>query len=80
MMTNREILSRINQSGGGVSFAEGGELNGDSCGCSGKKFKYGGELMEDFNILRKMNEPFSTIQKNLKQSRSFVDDLVSKMK
>ena len=32
MMTNREILSKINQSGGGVSFDDGGEVKKD-CGC-----------------------------------------------
>ena len=80
MLTNREILSRINQSGGGVAFEDGGEIKGHECGCSGKKYKYGGELMEDFNIMRKMNEPFNLAQKNLKQARSFVDDLVSKMR
>jgi hypothetical protein len=80
MLTNREILSRINQSGGGVAFEEGGEIKGHECGCSGKKYKYGGELMEDFNIMRKMNEPFNLAQNNLKQARSFVDDLISKMR
>jgi len=80
MLTNREILSRINQSGGGVSFEDGGEIKGHECGCSGKKYKYGGELMEDFNIMRKMNEPFNLAQNNLKQARSFVDDLISKMR
>ena len=47
-MTNREILSSINESGGGVSFAEGGENM--SCRCMGKKYKYGGEEMTDFDI------------------------------
>lgn len=32
-MTNREILSKINESGGGVSFASGGQAD---CGCDGK--------------------------------------------
>ena len=79
MLTNREILSKINQSGGGVAFEDGGEIKGHECGCSGKKYKYGGELMEDFNIMRKMNEPYNLAQRNLQQARSFVDDLVSKM-
>jgi hypothetical protein len=78
MLTNREILSRINQSGGGVSFEEGGEIN--SCGCSGKRYKYGGELMEDYRILRKMNEPLKIAQENMSKARSYVDDLVAKMK
>ena len=33
MLTNREILSRINESGGGVSFAKGGETDDYDCGC-----------------------------------------------
>ena len=49
MLTNREILSRINVSGGGVSFEEGGEV--DECGCSGHKYNYGGEVLEDYEIV-----------------------------
>ncbi len=78
MLTNREILSRINQSGGGVAFEDGGEVS--ACGCKGSKYKYGGEVMEDYMILRKMNEPFKMAQKNISQARSYVDDLVAKMK
>jgi hypothetical protein len=33
MLTNREILSRINESGGGVSFEDGGKVD-DDCGCN----------------------------------------------
>jgi hypothetical protein len=80
MLTNREILSRINESGGGVSFADGGALHGASCGCSGKKYKFGGELIEDYDLMKRMNEPFNTISNHMNNSRSFVDDLVSKMK
>jgi len=50
MLTNREILSRINESGGGVSFAKGGDVP-SSCSCSGKTYKYGGKLMKDFDIV-----------------------------
>jgi hypothetical protein len=49
MMTNKEILSAINESGGGVSFAKGGKTN--DCGCSGKSYKYGGKMMTDFDIV-----------------------------
>jgi len=49
MLTNKEILSRINQSGGGVAFANGGKVK--DCGCSGKKYKYGGKMMTDFDIV-----------------------------
>lgn len=52
MLTNREILSRINESGGGVSFAEGGDVN--ECGCTGKKYNYGGKTMTDYDILKEM--------------------------
>lgn len=35
-MTKRQVLSAINQSGGGVSFAKGGETPADDCGCETK--------------------------------------------
>jgi hypothetical protein len=54
MMTNREILSKINQSGGGVSFAEGGKIK--DCACSGKEYKYGGKTMSDHDIVKEMRE------------------------
>lgn len=38
-LTNKEILSKINQSGGGVALAKGGEIE--------TKFEEGGELTED---------------------------------
>jgi hypothetical protein len=50
MLTNREILSRINESGGGVSFEDGGHV----CNCTGRKYKYGGDVMEDYDIIRTM--------------------------
>jgi predicted ABC-type ATPase len=50
MLTNREILSRINQSGGGVSFAEGGDVP-DKCACMGKEYKFGGRMMRDNDIV-----------------------------
>jgi hypothetical protein len=54
MLTNKEILSRINQSGGGVAFADGGKVN--DCGCSGKKYKYGGRMMTDFDIVKSIRD------------------------
>lgn len=54
MLTNREILSRINQSGGGVSFADGGAV-GKPCPCGGKMYNYGGTIMSDCDMYRKMN-------------------------
>ena len=59
-MTNREILSKINESGGGVSFAEGGDLPENiSCKCSGKKYKYGGEELSDYEIIGKMSNNYN---------------------
>jgi hypothetical protein len=79
MLTNKEILSRINQSGGGVAFEDGGELHGSSCGCSGKKYKFGGEMLEDFNIIRLMSKPQKTISTSFSNAREFADLLVKKM-
>ena len=42
MLTNREILSKINESGGGVSFADGGDIP-ETISTSGKEYKYGGK-------------------------------------
>lgn len=56
MLTNKEILSRINTSGGGVAFAEGGEVH--KCACSGKEYKYGGKVMKDFDILESMQSMY----------------------
>lgn len=75
MLTNKEILSRINESGGGVSFADGGQIHG--CGCSGKKYNYGGETLEDFMIIKRMNDAYGmTIGKSV----SYVNSLVNKLK
>ncbi len=53
-LTNRQILSRINVSGGGVSFETGGQVS--SCKCSGKSYKFGGETMTDYQIVNRMNK------------------------
>lgn len=68
MLTNREILSKINESGGGVSFADGGQIC-EVC-YSGKTFNYGGETLEDYKIMRRMQEDYdereiSTLYKEL---------------
>jgi predicted ABC-type ATPase len=52
-MTKRQVLSAINESGGGVSFAEGGDIP-DKCSCSGKEYNYGGKLSKDFDIVNDM--------------------------
>ena len=45
MMTNKEILSKINESGGGVSFAKGGNVKKkDDCGCGG--YESGGNVKD----------------------------------
>ena len=50
MLTNREILSRINESGGGVSFADGGDIP-ESINTSGKEYAYGGKMVKDHDIV-----------------------------
>ncbi len=53
MLTNKEILSRINERGGGVKFEDGGEIH--DCACNGHEFKFGGETLKDYDILKRMN-------------------------
>jgi hypothetical protein len=50
MLTNREILSKINESGGGVSFAEGGDIP-EHIMVKGNSYKYGGNTMKDSDIV-----------------------------
>jgi hypothetical protein len=76
MMTNKEILSHINQSGGGVSFEKGGEM-GNSCGCSGKMYKFGGETISDYMVLRKITTLYDESIKNVK---NYVDNLSEQFK
>jgi hypothetical protein len=52
-LTNRQILSKINVSGGGVSFADGGAVS--SCRCTGKAYRYGGETLSDYQIVDRIN-------------------------
>jgi hypothetical protein len=78
MLTNREILSRINQSGGGVAFEDGGEIH--SCGCNGNKFAYGGETLEDYEIIRRLQSSYET-KENMKNSKTqYGHNLMRKMK
>jgi hypothetical protein len=51
MMTNREILSEINEKGGGVSFAKGGDIPKD-IKRTGASYKYGGKTMTDHEIYK----------------------------
>jgi hypothetical protein len=78
MLTNREILSRINQSGGGVAFEDGGEIH--SCNCSGNKFAYGGETIEDYEIIRRLQSSYET-KENMKNHKiKYGHNLMRKMK
>ena len=51
MMTNREILSTINEKGGGVSFAKGGDIP-KNIKRTGASYKYGGKTMTDHEIYK----------------------------
>lgn len=62
MMTNREILSTINQSGGGVKFADGGDI--PSVACNGAKFDLGGEMMEDWMVIRELERDMAYTEIN----------------
>jgi hypothetical protein len=50
MLTNREILSKINESGGGVSFEDGGEV----CHVCDAEYNYKGKKMKDIDIFKEM--------------------------
>jgi hypothetical protein len=51
MMTNREILSAINEKGGGVAFAKGGDIP-KKIKRTGASYKYGGKTMTDHEIYK----------------------------
>ena len=53
MMTNRDILSEINQSGGGVAFEEGGEVP-ESIDYVDMDLEYDGEKLDSKGVLAKM--------------------------
>jgi hypothetical protein len=54
MMTNRQILSEINQSGGGVAFADGGELPETMHFDGDAEYEYGGDTMCGCDLATKM--------------------------
>lgn len=54
MLTNREILSKINVSGGGVSFEQGGDVPSELY-FNGSSYNYGGKTMTDYEIMQAMN-------------------------
>ena len=55
MLTNREILSKINVSGGGVSFEQGGDVPNELY-YTGSSYNYGGKTMTDYEIMQVMND------------------------
>jgi hypothetical protein len=55
MLTNRQILSRINVAGGGAAFEEGGEIPAEIC-CGGGQFSYGGKMLYGREIAKDMND------------------------
>lgn len=54
MLTNKQILSKINQSGGGAAFADGGNLP-EQISCSTNQYYYGGKMMHAEEIATDMN-------------------------
>lgn len=53
MMTNREILSKINSDGGGVSFADGGDIPA-KIHTIDKEYEYGGKMVHDSDIAQSL--------------------------
>lgn len=51
MLTNRQILSKINEKGGGVAFAEDGMEIPKNIKPTGASYNYGGQTMTDHEIL-----------------------------
>jgi hypothetical protein len=51
MLTNREILSKINEKGGGVSLENGGEIY-----FNGSSYNYGGKTMTDYEIMQEISK------------------------
>lgn len=56
MMTNREILSQINEDGGGVSFAEGGDTAKYTLPSETKSYSYDNHPVNDFGMIYRMNQ------------------------
>lgn len=61
-MTTREILSKLNVDGGGVSFAEGGDVPEKmKCGCS--HYKFGGREMSLEDFIKHSENDYEEFQK-----------------
>lgn len=56
MMTNREILSTINERGGGVAFAESGMEIPTEMHFSGTNYNYGGKMLSDHDIAYELSQ------------------------
>jgi len=56
MMTNREILSTINERGGGVAFAEAGMEIPTEMHFSGSSYNYGGKMLSDHDIAYELSK------------------------
>jgi hypothetical protein len=65
MMTNREILSKINSDGGGVSFADGGDIPA-KIHTTDKEYEYGGKMVHDTDIAHNLGMN-STLKKGKQQ-------------
>lgn len=51
-LTKKQVVSTINVEGGGVSFAEEGMAIPKKIRCTGKKYKFGGKMMADYEIVK----------------------------
>jgi DNA polymerase III sliding clamp (beta) subunit (PCNA family) len=56
MMTNREILSTINERGGGVGFAKDGMEIPTEMHFSGQSYNYGGKMLSDHDIAYELSQ------------------------
>jgi len=56
MMTNREILSAINERGGGVAFAESGMEIPTEMHFNGTSYNYGGKMLSDHDIAYELSQ------------------------
>lgn len=55
MLTNRQILSKINERGGGVAFAQDGMEIPKNIKHTGASYNFGGKTMTDYEIITMMN-------------------------
>ena len=79
-MTTREILSKLNVDGGGVSFAEGGDVP-DKMNCGCKEFKLGGQTItpQDFVAMSEKEYQQTRLQEGIKKERHDHYDTLSKL-